>query len=148
MISDSHYLFISLFYFIPCVSIAGLISWVTFNSMHLTFTYKGHLMFFSFFSFFSLIANVLIIICMFWVLGFGFNPLLLFLQVWGTLIMQKRYRGPDYLLAFLVTVGCSFFILYPVTTIASVSPFYLLLLLNIHLIVCTLNTDDGFQHDH
>ncbi|KAJ9698327.1 hypothetical protein PVL29_007419 [Vitis rotundifolia] len=34
-------------------------------------------------------------------------------MVWGTLIMQKRYRGPDYLLAFLVTVGCSFFILYP-----------------------------------
>lgn len=52
--------------------------------------------------------------------------------------MQKRYRGPDYLLAFLVTVGCSFFILYPVTTIASVSYFYLLLLLSNDLIVCTL----------
>lgn len=36
------------------------------------------------------------------------------IQVWGTLIMQKRYHGPDYLLAFLVTLGCSVFILYPV----------------------------------
>lgn len=36
------------------------------------------------------------------------------IQVWGTLIMQKRYQAPDYLLAFLVTLGCSVFILYPV----------------------------------
>lgn len=42
-------------------------------------------------------------------------------MVWGTLIMQKRYRGPDYLLAFLVTVGCSFFILYPVAS--DISPY-------------------------
>ncbi|XP_019159626.1 PREDICTED: UDP-galactose/UDP-glucose transporter 5B-like [Ipomoea nil] len=34
-------------------------------------------------------------------------------MIWGTLIMQKKYHGPDYLLAFLVTVGCSLFILYP-----------------------------------
>ncbi|KAK7312500.1 hypothetical protein VNO77_36401 [Canavalia gladiata] len=34
-------------------------------------------------------------------------------MVWGTLIMQKRYQGTDYLLAFLVTLGCSVFILYP-----------------------------------
>ncbi|KAF5751489.1 putative Adenosine 3'-phospho 5'-phosphosulfate transporter [Tripterygium wilfordii] len=34
-------------------------------------------------------------------------------MVWGTMIMQKRYNGPDYLLAFLVTVGCSIFILFP-----------------------------------
>ncbi|KAI4334481.1 hypothetical protein L6164_019169 [Bauhinia variegata] len=34
-------------------------------------------------------------------------------MVWGTLIMQKRYQGYDYLLAFLVTLGCSIFILYP-----------------------------------
>lgn len=40
----------------------------------------------------------------------------LFLQVWGTLIMQKRYKGQDYLLAVLVTFGCSIFILYPVIT--------------------------------
>ncbi|KAI4322177.1 hypothetical protein L6164_021894 [Bauhinia variegata] len=37
-------------------------------------------------------------------------------MVWGTLIMQKRYQGPDYLLAFLVTLGCSIFILYPAGT--------------------------------
>lgn len=36
------------------------------------------------------------------------------IQVWGAIIMQKRYHGPDYLLAFLVTLGCSVFILYPV----------------------------------
>ncbi|CAH2065300.1 unnamed protein product [Thlaspi arvense] len=34
-------------------------------------------------------------------------------MVWGTLIMQKRYRGFDYLGAFLVTLGCSVFILFP-----------------------------------
>lgn len=34
-------------------------------------------------------------------------------MVWGTVIMQKRYKGPDYLIAFLVTLGCSIFILYP-----------------------------------
>uniref|UniRef100_A0A7N0UM74 UDP-galactose transporter n=2 Tax=Kalanchoe fedtschenkoi TaxID=63787 RepID=A0A7N0UM74_KALFE len=34
-------------------------------------------------------------------------------MVWGTLIMQKTYRGRDYLFAFLVTIGCSIFILYP-----------------------------------
>ncbi|XP_058748451.1 UDP-galactose/UDP-glucose transporter 5-like [Vicia villosa] len=37
-------------------------------------------------------------------------------MVWGTIIMQKRYKGPDYLLAFLVTLGCSVFILYPAGT--------------------------------
>ncbi|KAG4972333.1 hypothetical protein AAZX31_13G313900 [Glycine max] len=37
-------------------------------------------------------------------------------MVWGALIMQKRYQGPDYLLAFLVTLGCSAFILYPAGT--------------------------------
>ncbi|PON52549.1 UAA transporter [Trema orientale] len=34
-------------------------------------------------------------------------------MVWGTIIMQKKYKGPDYFLAFLVTMGCSIFILYP-----------------------------------
>lgn len=34
-------------------------------------------------------------------------------MVWGTLIMQKRYKGPDYLWAVLVTVGCSVFVLHP-----------------------------------
>lgn len=34
-------------------------------------------------------------------------------MVWGTLIMQKRYTGRDYLLALLVTAGCAVFILYP-----------------------------------
>lgn len=32
--------------------------------------------------------------------------------------MQKKYKGHDYLLAFLVTLGCSIFILYPVMTVA------------------------------
>ncbi|KAL0681668.1 hypothetical protein Bca4012_048515 [Brassica carinata] len=35
-------------------------------------------------------------------------------MVWGTLIMQKKYKGFDYLVAFLVTLGCSVFILFPV----------------------------------
>ncbi|KAK4254989.1 hypothetical protein QN277_008054 [Acacia crassicarpa] len=34
-------------------------------------------------------------------------------MIWGTIIMQKRYLGHDYFLAFLVTLGCSIFILYP-----------------------------------
>ncbi|XP_022875303.1 UDP-galactose/UDP-glucose transporter 5B-like isoform X2 [Olea europaea var. sylvestris] len=34
-------------------------------------------------------------------------------EIWGTVIMQKKYNGRDYLLAFLVTLGCSLFILYP-----------------------------------
>lgn len=34
-------------------------------------------------------------------------------MVWGTLIMQKRYTGRDYLVAVLVTAGCAVFILYP-----------------------------------
>ncbi|CAN6459654.1 unnamed protein product [Victoria cruziana] len=34
-------------------------------------------------------------------------------MVWGTLIMQKRYNVQEYLLAMLVTVGCTLFILYP-----------------------------------
>ncbi|XP_027345577.1 UDP-galactose/UDP-glucose transporter 5-like [Abrus precatorius] len=42
-------------------------------------------------------------------------------MVWGTLIMQKRYQGNDYLLAFLVTLGCSVFILYPAGT--DISPY-------------------------
>ncbi|KAL2332101.1 hypothetical protein Fmac_019682 [Flemingia macrophylla] len=34
-------------------------------------------------------------------------------MVWGILIMQKKYQGPDYLLACSITLGCSIFILYP-----------------------------------
>ncbi|XP_010515516.1 PREDICTED: UDP-galactose/UDP-glucose transporter 5-like isoform X2 [Camelina sativa] len=34
------------------------------------------------------------------------------IHVWGTLIMQKKYKGFDYLEAFLVTLGCSVFILF------------------------------------
>ncbi|XP_051119500.1 UDP-galactose/UDP-glucose transporter 5B-like [Andrographis paniculata] len=34
-------------------------------------------------------------------------------MVWGTIIMQKKYTGPDYLFAFLITLGCSIFILFP-----------------------------------
>ncbi|KAK4707245.1 hypothetical protein R3W88_033166 [Solanum pinnatisectum] len=36
-----------------------------------------------------------------------------FMQIWGTIIMQKKYKGQDYFVAFLVTLGCSLFILYP-----------------------------------
>ncbi|MBA0565080.1 hypothetical protein Golob_009972 [Gossypium lobatum] len=35
-------------------------------------------------------------------------------MIWGTFIMQKTYKGFDYLVAFLVTLGCSIFILFPV----------------------------------
>eukprot|EP00249_Psilotum_nudum_P010684 c22698_g1_i2 orf=210-1190(-) len=35
-------------------------------------------------------------------------------MVWGTLIMQNKYSGRDYMLAVLVTAGCAVFILYPV----------------------------------
>ncbi|CAN1283039.1 UDP-galactose/UDP-glucose transporter 5B [Linum perenne] len=34
-------------------------------------------------------------------------------MIWGTLIMQKKYKGKDYLVAFFVTIGCSVFILFP-----------------------------------
>ncbi|GLU11658.1 hypothetical protein SLE2022_283910 [Rubroshorea leprosula] len=37
-------------------------------------------------------------------------------MIWGTCIMQKRYKGFDYLVAFLVTLGCSIFILFPAGT--------------------------------
>ncbi|KAG6535286.1 hypothetical protein ZIOFF_000251 [Zingiber officinale] len=37
-------------------------------------------------------------------------------MVWGTLIMQKKYNGKDYLFALLVTIGCAVFILYPIAT--------------------------------
>lgn len=40
-------------------------------------------------------------------------------MVWGTVIMQKKYNARDYLFAVLVTLGCSFFILYPASTDAS-----------------------------
>ncbi|KAF5192211.1 UDP-galactose/UDP-glucose transporter [Thalictrum thalictroides] len=42
-------------------------------------------------------------------------------MVWSTLIMQKRYRGRDYLIAVLVTIGCSVFVLYPAA--ADISPY-------------------------
>lgn len=42
-------------------------------------------------------------------------------MIWGTVIMQKRYKGMDYLIAFLVTLGCSIFILFPAG--ADISPY-------------------------
>ncbi|KAJ4978767.1 hypothetical protein NE237_009547 [Protea cynaroides] len=42
-------------------------------------------------------------------------------MVWGTIIMQKRYKGQDYLWAALVTMGCSIFILFP--TAADINPY-------------------------
>ncbi|GAY38181.1 hypothetical protein CUMW_034740 [Citrus unshiu] len=44
-------------------------------------------------------------------------------MIWGTLIMQKRYKGYDYFLALLVTLGCSIFILFPVMSGADLSPY-------------------------
>lgn len=34
-------------------------------------------------------------------------------MIWSTFIMQKVYKARDYLLAFLVMLGCALFILYP-----------------------------------
>ncbi|XP_052207096.1 UDP-galactose/UDP-glucose transporter 5 [Diospyros lotus] len=34
-------------------------------------------------------------------------------MLWSTVIMQKVYKAQDYLLAFLVMLGCALFILYP-----------------------------------
>lgn len=34
-------------------------------------------------------------------------------MIWSTIIMQKVYKAQDYLLAFLVMLGCALFILYP-----------------------------------
>ncbi|XVF46469.1 hypothetical protein PTKIN_Ptkin03bG0028900 [Pterospermum kingtungense] len=42
-------------------------------------------------------------------------------MIWGTFIMQKSYKGFDYLVAFLVTLGCSIFILFPAGT--DISPY-------------------------
>ncbi|CAA6669359.1 unnamed protein product [Spirodela intermedia] len=42
-------------------------------------------------------------------------------MVWGILIMQKKYFRKDYIFAFLVTLGCSIFILYPAST--DISPY-------------------------
>ncbi|GAB2274308.1 UDP-galactose/UDP-glucose transporter 5B [Dionaea muscipula] len=42
-------------------------------------------------------------------------------MVWGTIIMQKKYKGLDYLWAVLVTIGCSIFILYPAS--GDISPY-------------------------
>ncbi|XVF05573.1 hypothetical protein REPUB_Repub05bG0184200 [Reevesia pubescens] len=40
-------------------------------------------------------------------------------MIWGTFIMQKTYKGFDYLVAFMVTLGCSIFILFPAGTDSS-----------------------------
>lgn len=57
----------------------------------------------------------------------------LFMQVWGTVIMQKKYKGKDYFLALLVTLGCSVFILYPVMTMALVSVSITILVRHVHV---------------
>ncbi|XP_071916091.1 UDP-galactose/UDP-glucose transporter 5-like isoform X2 [Coffea arabica] len=43
------------------------------------------------------------------------------LLLWGSIIMQKKYYIKDYALAFLVTVGCSIFILFPAA--GDISPY-------------------------
>ncbi|KAL3530692.1 hypothetical protein ACH5RR_010014 [Cinchona calisaya] len=42
-------------------------------------------------------------------------------MLWGSMIMQKKYNMQDYSLAFLVTVGCSIFILFPAA--GDISPY-------------------------
>ncbi|CDP08991.1 unnamed protein product [Coffea canephora] len=42
-------------------------------------------------------------------------------MLWGSIIMQKKYYIKDYALAFLVTVGCSIFILFPAA--GDISPY-------------------------
>ncbi|XP_012849833.1 PREDICTED: UDP-galactose/UDP-glucose transporter 5B-like, partial [Erythranthe guttata] len=42
-------------------------------------------------------------------------------MIWGTLIMQKKYNGRDYLFALIVTLGCSIFILFPAA--GDISPY-------------------------
>ncbi|KAL7173503.1 hypothetical protein ACSBR2_032878 [Camellia fascicularis] len=42
-------------------------------------------------------------------------------MLWSTVIMQKVYRARDYLLAFLVMLGCALFILYPAA--GDISPY-------------------------
>ncbi|KAL8525600.1 hypothetical protein ACS0TY_015010 [Phlomoides rotata] len=41
--------------------------------------------------------------------------------IWGTVIMQKKYTGRDYLFAIFVTIGCSVFILFPAA--GDISPY-------------------------
>eukprot|EP00267_Zea_mays_P022673 XP_008647752.1 uncharacterized protein LOC100280126 isoform X4 [Zea mays] len=42
-------------------------------------------------------------------------------EIWGTIIMRKKYGGKDYFFAVIVTLGCALFILYP--AMMDVSPF-------------------------
>uniref|UniRef100_A0A804UA31 UDP-galactose/UDP-glucose transporter 5B n=1 Tax=Zea mays TaxID=4577 RepID=A0A804UA31_MAIZE len=60
--------------------------------------------------------------CGFAVLGI-MSTLLVYgvLQIWGTIIMRKKYGGKDYFFAVIVTLGCALFILYP--AMMDVSPF-------------------------
>lgn len=48
--------------------------------------------------------------------------------------MQKVYKAPDYLLAFLVMLGCALFILYPVNDYSIVS-FVVKILLAIYMCI-------------
>lgn len=42
-------------------------------------------------------------------------------MIWSTVIIQKKYKGPEYLFALLVTLGCALFILYP--SAGDISPY-------------------------
>ena len=58
--------------------------------------------------------------------------------------MQKTYKGFDYLVAFLVTLGCSIFILFPVkfwSLSTTIIAFIIFL-----VVVYALNTNDDSQH--
>lgn len=51
-------------------------------------------------------------------------PCVCLLQMWGTVIMQKRYNCRDYLVALFVTAGCTIFFLFGVwPSISSLSQF-------------------------
>ncbi|KAL2508487.1 UDP-galactose/UDP-glucose transporter 5B [Forsythia ovata] len=67
------------------------------------------------------VANILTTTCQYEALKYVSFPVqtlakcakMIPVMIWGTVIMQKKYNGRDYLLAFLVTLGCSLFILFP-----------------------------------
>ncbi|KAL2486557.1 UDP-galactose/UDP-glucose transporter 5B [Abeliophyllum distichum] len=67
------------------------------------------------------VANILTTTCQYEALKYVSFPVqtlakcakMIPVMIWGTVIMQKQYNGRDYLLAFLVTLGCSLFILFP-----------------------------------
>ncbi|KAJ8769029.1 hypothetical protein K2173_024025 [Erythroxylum novogranatense] len=67
-----------------------------------------------------LVSNILTTTCQYEALKYVSFPVqtlakcakMIPVMIWGTVIMQKKYKGMNYLKAFLVTLGCSIFILF------------------------------------